>query len=95
MTNGSVRSMTNGSVAARAPGAGAAAGLSLDVTYQGGQTQVEVAPDVPVVVIVLTDTSLLTPGTQVLVIGQPDASGGLAANLVAILPPTPPPPPPK
>ena len=89
MTNGSVRSMTNGSVAARTPGAGDAAGVSLDVTYKGGQTQVEVAPDVPVVVIVLTDTSLLTPGTQVLAIGQPDASGGLAANLVAILPPSP------
>jgi hypothetical protein len=100
MTNGSVRSMTNGSVAARTPGAGDAAGVSLDVTYKGGQTQVEVAPDVPVVLIVLTDTSLLTPGTQVLAIGQPDASGSLAANLVAILPPPspsppPPPPPPK
>lgn len=85
MTNGSVRSMTNGSVASR--NAGDSAGVSLDVTYRGGASRVEVAPDVPVVVITLADRSLLTPGTPVLAFGQPDGAGGLAANLVAILPP--------
>ena len=89
MTNGNVRSMTNGSVAARAPDAGTSAGIALDVTYKGGQTQVEVAPDVPVVVIVLAEESLLKPGTQVLAFGQADAAGGMTANLVAILPPPP------
>jgi hypothetical protein len=89
MTNGNVQSMTNGSVAARA--AGASTGLTLDVSYQGGRTQVEVAPGVPVVVITLADETLLRPGTRVLVIGQPDADGKLAANLVAVLPPPAPP----
>jgi hypothetical protein len=89
MTNGNVRSMTNGSVAARTPGDGSAAGVSLDVTYKGGQTQVEVAADVPVVVITLTDEGALTPGTPVLAFGPPDATGGVAANLVAVLPPPP------
>jgi hypothetical protein len=89
MTNGNVSSMTNGSVASRTPGADAAAGVSLNVTYKGGQTQVEVPPDVPVVVITIAKESLLTPGTQVLAIGQPDAAGALAASLVAILPPPP------
>ena len=87
MTNGNVSSMTNGSVASRTPGAGTAAGVSLNVSYKGGQTQVEVAPDVPVVVITVVDESLLTPGTRVLAFGQPDAAGALAAGLVAILPP--------
>jgi hypothetical protein len=89
MTNGNISSMTNGSVASRTPGADTAAGASLEVTYKGGQTLVEVAPDVPVVVITLADESLLTPGTQVLAIGQPDAAGALVANLVAVLPPPP------
>jgi hypothetical protein len=89
MTNGNVRSMTNGSVASRTSGGGGAAGVSLDVTYKGGQTQVEVAPDVPVVVITLTDESSLAPGTQVLAFGPPDTTGGMTANLVAILPPPP------
>jgi hypothetical protein len=87
MTNGNVSSMTNGSVASRTPGADATAGVSLNVTYKGGQTQVEVPPDVPVVVIAIAEESLLKPGTQVLTIGQPDAAGALAASLVAILPP--------
>lgn len=87
MTNGSVRSMTNGSVASRT--AGNAAGASLDVSYRGGESRVDVGPDVPVVVITLADRGLLTPGTPVLAFGQPDGAGGFAANLVAILPPPP------
>ncbi|MFO1400306.1 MAG: hypothetical protein U1F06_01985 [Steroidobacteraceae bacterium] len=84
MTNGSVRSMTNGSVTRAA---GAAAGLTLDVGYAGGQTQVEVGAEVPVVVITLADEGALQPGARVLVLGQPDATGTLAAGMVAVLPP--------
>jgi hypothetical protein len=87
MTNGNVSSMTNGSVAARSDGT--EAGLSLEVSYRGGQTQVEVGPQVPVVVITLADERVLMPGAQVLVLGRPDASGALAANMVAVLPPRP------
>jgi hypothetical protein len=84
MTNGSVRSMTNGNVTRAA---GAAAGLTLDVGYAGGQTQVDVGAEVPVVVITLADEGALRPGARVLVLGQPDATGTLAAGMVAVLPP--------
>ena len=89
MTNGNVTSMTNGSVAERS-GSGAAAGLSITVAYRGGQTPVEVGPDVPVAIVTLIDASRLTAGTDVLAIAQPDVNGGINANLVAVLPPPPP-----
>jgi hypothetical protein len=84
MTNGSVRSMTNGAIARATD---AAAGLVLDVAYQGGQTRVEVGPEVPVVIIALADETALQPGVRVLVLGQVGANDTLAADMVAVLPP--------
>lgn len=83
MTNGSIRTMTNGSVAGAS---GTATGRVLDVSYAGGQARVEVGPEVPVVVITLADAGALQAGARVLVLGQAGGEGELAADMVAVLP---------
>lgn len=58
-------------------------GRHLHVKYKGGEKDIDVGADVPVVTFVAGDRSLLAPGTAVFIIATPRADGGLDARRVA------------
>ena len=93
--------MTNGTVSAAAPKAGsatrmtngsvgtvanAAAGLEMDVAYEGGKRHIVVPSDTPVMVMSSGSTQLLKPGVKVLVGAVPAASGNPTATFINIQP---------
>jgi hypothetical protein len=81
MTNGNVEAVT-GSVAQ--PTAGSGTGIALNISYKGGQSTVEVPPNVPVTMMSVGSRSLLKPGANVTVLARPNAGGTLTANLVIV-----------
>jgi len=57
-------------------------GRTLTVDYKGGEKQVVVPDDVPVVMLAPGDRSLLKPGVHVVVVSAKGADGALTANAV-------------
>jgi hypothetical protein len=57
-------------------------GQVLKVAYKGGEAEVIVAPDTPIVTYVSGDAGLLKPGAAVFVIAQQKADGSLTAARV-------------
>jgi hypothetical protein len=82
MTNGNIEAVT-GSVAAPA-GKGSGSALMLNISYKGGQSAVEVPPNVPVTMMSPGSRSLLKPGAMVTVLSQPNSSGTLTAGAVIV-----------
>jgi hypothetical protein len=78
MTNGNVEAVT-GSVAQATTG-----GTTLNISYKGGQSTVEVPSNVSVTMMSVGKRSLLKPGTNVTVLARPNASGSLTANLIIV-----------
>lgn len=76
--------MTNATVAgiSAAPAGQSAGGQTLKVTFKGGEAEVSVGPEVPVVTYGPGDASLLKPGAAVFVIARPGPDGRLAAPQV-------------
>jgi hypothetical protein len=60
----------------------AGAGGGVRVKYQGGESEFEVGPDVPVLAYVLADRTLLKPGAAILTIASKKPDGSLTANRV-------------
>jgi hypothetical protein len=84
MTNATVtaadRTMTNATVSGVA---GAAGSKTLKLQYKDGEQEIVVAPDVPIVRLLVGDTSLLVPGATV-ALGYIQKDGGnVATNLAA------------
>jgi hypothetical protein len=78
MTNGNVEAVT-GSVAQAT-----AAGTTLNISYKGGQSTVEVPSNVSVTMMSVEKRSVLKAGANVTVLAQPNASGTLTANLIIV-----------
>ncbi|HMD65831.1 MAG TPA: hypothetical protein VKG22_04180 [Stellaceae bacterium] len=71
--------MTNATVAGIA---GAAQGQVLKVTYKGGESEIIVAPDTPIVTFAPSDASLLKPGAAVFIGALKRPDGSLSAARV-------------
>jgi len=71
--------MTNATVAGIA---GAAQGQALKVTYKGGESEIVVAPDTPIVTFTPGDASLLKPGAAVFIGALKKPDGSLSAARV-------------
>ena len=71
--------MTNATVAGIA---GAAQGQALKVTYKGGESEIIVAPDTPIVTFAPGDVSLLKPGAAVFIGALKKPDGSLSAARV-------------
>jgi hypothetical protein len=86
MTNATVtaaepsRTMTNATVAGVA---GAAGSKTLKMQYKDGEQEIEVAPDVPIVRLIVGDTSLLKPGSTVAIRYVQKDGCNVATNLAA------------
>jgi len=78
MTNGDVKAVS-GSVAKAASGAGK---LVLLISYKGGQSRVEVPPNVTVTMMQAGTAALLTPGANVTVLAQPSPNGLTAGAII-------------
>lgn len=81
-TNGTVaaiaapeRSMTNGTVSA----VSGSDNVTMKVTYKGGEQEIIVKPDTPIITNVVADAGLLKPGAMVAVVAVP-TDGGLVAR---------------
>jgi hypothetical protein len=72
--------MTNATVTGIASAAG---GQALKVSYKGGESEVVVGPDVPIVTFVAGDASLLKPGAAVVVFALKTPDGSLTAAALA------------
>jgi hypothetical protein len=70
------RSMTNATVTSNSGG-------TLKLQYKGGEAEIEVAPDTPIVRFVVGDTSLLKPGSTVSVNAMKTDAGLVAHMLTA------------
>jgi hypothetical protein len=71
--------MTNATVAGVAS---AAQGHVLKVTYKGGESEIIVAPDKPVVTFAPGDASLLKPGAAIFTTALKKPDGSLSASRV-------------
>jgi hypothetical protein len=80
MTNGAA-TMTNGAATR------AADGVTMTVTYKGGQQQVTVPPGVPVTRVKIVESSRLAAGQRVTVFGTARDEKTVEANLVSLAPP--------
>ena len=60
-----------------------AAGGTVRVKYQGGESEYEVGPDVPVLAYVIADRGLLKPGAAVVTTASKKPDGSLATSRVA------------
>jgi len=78
MTNGNVQAVS-GSVAKAASGAGK---LALLISYKGGQSRIEVPPNVTVTMMQTGTRALLTPGANVTVLAQPSPNGLKAGAII-------------
>jgi hypothetical protein len=88
MTNGTVsaappdpeaRTMTNGTVSA----ASGDSSRTITIQYDGGVQEIEVGPDVPIITLVVGDTSLLKPGAEVSIVAVQKDGGLVATRLTA------------
>lgn len=86
MTNGTVaeaglesRTMTNGTVS----GVSGSSGRILTIKYKGGEQTIEVAPDTPIVTLVIGDRSLLKPGASVSIVATQNDGGLTATSITA------------
>jgi hypothetical protein len=57
-------------------------GQLLKVTYKGGEAEVIIAPDTPIVTYVPGDASLLKPGATIFCVAQKKADGSLTATRI-------------
>lgn len=57
-------------------------GQVLKVTYKGGEAEVIIAPETPIVIYVPGDTTLLKPGATIFWVAQKKADGSLSAARV-------------
>jgi carbonic anhydrase/acetyltransferase-like protein (isoleucine patch superfamily) len=90
MTNGAVATMTNGAVSATGAAQQAAGGgLTMTVTYKGGQQQVTVPAGTTVTKVRVVDAGKLAAGARVTVFGEARDERTLAANLISLTPPAP------
>lgn len=78
MTNGNVQAVS-GSVAKSASGAGK---LTLLISYKGGQSRVQVPPNVTVTMMQPGSRALLGAGANVTVLAQPSANGLVADAII-------------
>lgn len=84
MTNGNVEAVTGSVTQSTGAGADAGAGrLVLRISYKGGQSRVEVPPNVAVTMMRIGTRALLRPGASVTVVAQP-AAAGLSADTVIV-----------
>jgi hypothetical protein len=88
MTNGTVssapndpeaRTMTNGTVSAAA----GSTSRTITIEYDGGVQQIEVGPDVPIITLVIGDSSLLKPGATVSIVAVQKDGALVATRLTA------------
>lgn len=84
MTNGTVvkaapqnRSMTNGTVS----GISGRSSRYLTIEYNGGQQTIEVAPDTPIVTLVVADRTILKDGGRVSVVATQNDHGIVATSI--------------
>jgi hypothetical protein len=77
--------MTNGNIEQVA---GVANGHAITVDYKGGQSEIQIPPDVPVTRIEVVNRDLLKPGARVTVFAQKNADGSLNPQFISILPET-------
>ena len=73
--------MTNGRVTAVAP---ASRGSELTLSYPGGQQQVLVSPDIPIVMAVESDRSVIVPGEYAYIAVTAGADGKLTATRLQV-----------
>jgi hypothetical protein len=73
--------MTNATVSGIAS---APQGQTLKVTYKGGESELVVGPDTPILGYGTGDMSLLKPGAAVFIVAQKQADGGLTAARVTV-----------
>ncbi len=78
MTNGNVEAVT-GNVAQATSGSGR---LTLRISYKGGQSRVEVPPNVTVTLMQTGTRALLQPGASVTVLAQPSPTGLVAGAII-------------
>src|SRR5215472_10196891 len=71
--------MTNATVSGIAS---AAQGQALKLTYKGGESEIIVAPDIPIVTFAPGDTSLLKPGAAIITAALKKPDGSLSASRV-------------
>ena len=88
MTNGAVATMTTGAVTTPGTAQKDDIGLTMTVTYKGGQQTVTVPRGTPVTRVAVVDASRLKPGTRVTVFGTPKGDAALEANLISLTPPS-------
>ena len=62
--------------------ASAAQGQALKLTYKGGESEIIVAPDIPIVTFAPGDTSLLKPGAAIITAALKKPDGSLSASRV-------------
>ena len=89
MTNGNVAAaspttMTNGNVAQTAAAKGSA--VTLRVNYKGGENEIQVDPQTPVVLMLPADKSALKPGTPLLAFVTKNADDSATAQMIALNP---------
>lgn len=77
---GSDTTMTNGAVGALA----GANGRTLAVKYEGGEKQIAVPEDVPIVLVAPADRGILTPGARAVVFAEKGTDGTLTAKFIAV-----------
>ena len=73
-------SMTNGAVGALA----GTQGRTMTVNYKGGDKQIDVPEDTPIVAMAPADKSVIKPGAHVLVLGNKGADGAVSAGALVV-----------
>lgn len=89
MTNGAVATMTNGAVSAQGTAKTGGGGLTMTVTYKGGQQLVTVPAGTPVSRVKVVNASQLKVGQRITVFGTPRDEKTLEANMISVTPPAP------
>lgn len=75
--------MTNGNIEQVA---GVTDGHVIKVSYHGGQSSIDIPPDVPVTTIEIVNRDLLKPGTKINLFAHANPDGSLNPQFVAIVP---------
>lgn len=73
MTNGNIEQMI-----------GVANGRAIKVDYKGGQSEIQLTPDVPVTTIKVVSRDLLKPGTKINLFARRNPDGSLTPQFIAI-----------
>jgi len=77
---GANTTMTNGAVGALT----GTNGRTMDVKYQGGEKQITVPEDVPIVLLTPADRSIVKPGARTVVFAEQGADGNLVAKRMIV-----------